>query len=61
MPPEDGKLETLHSSKVETNPAFILKHHSLDIVYMTTEVIDRGNLTRSTKTTDAIAQLPKII
>jgi len=41
--PEDGKLETLHSSKVETNPAFILKHHSLDIVYMTTEVIDRGS------------------
>lgn len=44
--PEVGKLKTLRSSKVETNPAFIMKHHSLDIVYITTEVIDRGQYTR---------------
>ena len=40
--PEVGKLKTLKSSRVETNPAFIMKHPKLDIVYMTTEVIDRG-------------------
>ena len=38
-----GKIQILESSKVETNPAFIMKHPRLDIVYMTTEVIDRGN------------------
>ena len=37
--PENGKLKTLSSSIVRTNPAFILKHPVLDIVYMTTEVI----------------------
>jgi len=38
-----GKIQILKSSKVETNPAFIMKHPRLDIVYMTTEVIDRGS------------------
>ena len=37
--PEEGRLQKLTSSKVETNPAFIMKHPELDIVYMTTEVI----------------------
>ena len=37
--PELAKFQNLKSSKVETNPAFIMKHPSLDIVYMTTEVI----------------------
>ena len=42
--PENGKLKTLSSSIVRTNPAFILKHPTLDIVYMTTEVIaDSGS------------------
>ena len=42
--PENGKLKTLSSSIVRTNPAFILKHPTLDIVYMTTEVIhDEGS------------------
>ena len=42
--PEEGKLKTLSSSEVKTNPAFILKHPDLDIVYMTTEVIaDSGS------------------
>merc|ERR1711981_255534 len=42
--PEHGKLKTLSSSLVKTNPAFILKHPTLDIVYMTTEVIaDSGS------------------
>ena len=36
----DDKLKLESSTKLETNPAFILKHHSLDIIYMTTEVID---------------------
>ena len=37
--PEDRKLVPLSASRVAANPAFIMKHHSLDIVYMTTEVI----------------------
>jgi len=42
--PEQGKLTKLSSSSVETNPAFILKHPQLDIIYMTTEVItDSGS------------------
>ena len=39
----DNKLIMARQVKkedVETNPAFIMKHPSLDIVYMTTEVID---------------------
>ena len=39
--PEAGRLQKLTSSKVETNPAFIMKHPELDIVYMTTEVITK--------------------
>ena len=42
--PEQQKLTTLSSSQIKTNPAFILKHPFLDIVYMTTEVIaDSGS------------------
>ena len=37
--PEKAEFRRLTSSNVETNPAFIMKHPSLDIVYMTTEVI----------------------
>ena len=37
--PEVAKFKTVVSSEVKTNPAFIMKHPSLDIVYMTTEVI----------------------
>jgi len=37
--PETAQFRRLTSSSVETNPAFIMKHPSLDIVYMTTEVI----------------------
>ena len=40
--PEDGKFQRLMSSKIETNPAFIMKHPELDLVYMTTEVISEG-------------------
>ena len=40
--PEMGSLKKMSSSNVKTNPAFILKHHTLDIVYMTTEVISDG-------------------
>ena len=40
--PEMGSLQKLASSKVKTNPAFIMKHPTLDIVYMTTEVISDG-------------------
>ncbi|XP_023343292.1 uncharacterized protein LOC111712796 [Eurytemora carolleeae] len=38
--PELGKLKQLKSSKIEPNPAFIMKHPALDLVYMTTEVIN---------------------
>ena len=42
--PEMGSLKTMSSSNIKTNPAFIMKHPSLDIVYMTTEVIsDSGS------------------
>jgi len=42
--PVQEKLTKLSSSSVETNPAFILKHPQLDIIYMTTEVItDSGS------------------
>ena len=42
--PEMGSLKTMSSSNIKTNPAFIMKHPSLDIVYMTTEVIsDNGS------------------
>jgi len=42
--PEEEKLTRLSSSSVETNPAFIMKHPALDIIYMTTEVIvDSGS------------------
>ena len=34
------KLKLVSSSKLETNPAFIMKHPSLDLIYLTTEVID---------------------
>ena len=37
--PENCQFKRLTSSEVKTNPAFIMKHPSLDIVYMTTEVI----------------------
>ena len=37
--PEEGKFQNVTSSNIKTNPAFIMKHPSLDIVYMTTEVI----------------------
>eukprot|EP00090_Calanus_glacialis_P002186 TRINITY_DN11644_c0_g1_i1.p1 TRINITY_DN11644_c0_g1~~TRINITY_DN11644_c0_g1_i1.p1 ORF type:complete len:396 (+),score=165.53 TRINITY_DN11644_c0_g1_i1:14-1201(+) len=37
---QDDKFKLVSSSKLETNPAFILKHHTLDLVYLTTEVID---------------------
>jgi len=37
--PESGKLAPKSSSTAKENPAFILKHPLLDIVYMTTEVI----------------------
>jgi len=40
--PELGCLKTLASSNIKTNPAFIMKHPTLDIVYMTTEVISDG-------------------
>jgi len=40
--PEDGKFQRLESNKIETNPAFIMKHPELDVVYMTTEVISEG-------------------
>ena len=39
--PENGQFKRLISSEVKTNPAFIMKHPTLDIVYMTTEVITR--------------------
>ena len=41
--PDTEKFERLVSSKIETNPAFIMKHPELDIVYMTTEVITSGS------------------
>ena len=42
--PDLGSLKKMSSSSVRTNPAFIMKHPSLDIVYMTTEVIsDEGS------------------
>lgn len=42
--PESAQFTGLRSSSVETNPAFIMKHPTLDIVYMTTEVIsDEGS------------------
>ena len=42
--PDKAQFRRLTSSSVETNPAFIMKHPSLDIVYMTTEVIsDNGS------------------
>jgi len=37
--PEQAQLSKLTSSPMETNPAFIMKHPVLDLVYMTTEVI----------------------
>merc|ERR1719318_782508 len=37
-----GSLKTMSSSNIKTNPAFIMKHPTLDIVYMTTEVISDG-------------------
>ena len=40
--PEMGSLKKMSSSNVKTNPAFIMKHPTLDIVYMTTEVISDG-------------------
>ena len=40
--PEFGSLKKLSSSSIKTNPAFIMKHPTLDIVYMTTEVISDG-------------------
>jgi len=40
--PEAGKFKRLTSSEVKTNPAFIMKHPHLDVVYMTTEVITKG-------------------
>jgi len=40
--PEMGSLKTISSSNIKTNPAFIMKHPTLDIVYMTTEVISDG-------------------
>jgi len=40
LDPATGKLTTMTSSTVKTNPAFIMKHPVFDIVYMTTEVID---------------------
>jgi len=40
--PELGSLKKMSSSNVKTNPAFIMKHPTLDIVYMTTEVISDG-------------------
>ena len=43
LDPEHGTLETLSSSSVKTNPAFILKHPVLDLVYMTTEVISESS------------------
>ena len=39
--PENGKFQRLTSSEVKTNPAFIMKHPHLDVVYMTTEVITK--------------------
>lgn len=43
-PEADKKLTRLSSSKVKTNPAFIMKHPRHDIVYITTEVIaDSGS------------------
>ena len=40
--PEEGSLKKLSTSSIKTNPAFIMKHPTLDIVYMTTEVISDG-------------------
>jgi len=39
--PEVAKFQRLTSSEVRTNPAFIMKHPELDVVYMTTEVITK--------------------
>ena len=39
--PEAAKFQRLTSSEVKTNPAFIMKHPELDVVYMTTEVITK--------------------
>ena len=39
--PETAEFRRLTSSSVATNPAFIMKHPRLDIVYMTTEVITK--------------------
>ena len=39
--PEAAKFQRLTSSEVRTNPAFIMKHPELDVVYMTTEVITK--------------------
>ena len=41
--PELAKFQNLKSSKVETNPAFIMKHPSQDLIYMTTETIKTGS------------------
>jgi len=38
--PNHGKMTAMRTTKVETNPAFIMKHPSLDLVYLTTEVIN---------------------
>ena len=37
---EGVHLRLLSSSKLESNPTVILRHHTLDIVYMVTEVIN---------------------
>merc|ERR1719369_1864733 len=37
---QEGHLHLLSSSKLESNPTVILRHHTLDIVYMVTEVIN---------------------
>ena len=37
---EEGPLQLLSSSRLESNPTMILRHHTLDIVYMVTEVIN---------------------
>ena len=48
--PEAGKFQRLTSSEVKTNPAFIMKHPTLDLVYLTTEVIDDSGKVRYTIT-----------
>jgi len=64
-PEAEQKLTRLSSSKVRTNPAFIMKHPHLDIVYLTTEVIAdtgsevlTGKLDRKTGSVDIVDRKP---